>query len=484
MHHPFQVIAKISRPEKQFLLAASGPKLLCVNLEDGTIASQWQAEVVKTAAVSEKLKTEESNEPPAKKRKTAQPEQEAPNVTAIEITPDGSHAVIVTGEDKTIRVFHVSSEGVLTEKSQRCMAKRPSAITLTNEGNMILCADKFGDAYSLPLLPTPEQDEAARQAAVNIAKPREPAASETTVHSKANRRALEYQRKQAEEKTKDNAQEKDHLKLKETLLFAHDLLLGHVAMVIDIIAAQKPPVKEGQRPRSYVITSDRDEHIRVSRGPPQSHVIESFCLGHGEFVSKLCLVDPDILVSGGGDDDLFVWDWLGGRLLSKLSLRSAVIRVTGQSEDDCKIAVSGLWLLPGTTAEQNRLLIGCEGVPALFHCAVSTLQDDNATIDTFPLDGNLLDLAIDKGLIIVSIDNIHKPTSVTDIDNSTIFKPRLQIFTLDEALQNQTETFRHQLVEVNEMMTTEWHEKSLRTLLYGIGPLRKRRNEYGADLEE
>jgi hypothetical protein len=62
------------------------------------------------------------NEPPAKKRKTVAPEEQAPNVIAIEATPDGSHAVIITGEDKSVRVFEVSDQGVLTEKSQRFRA--------------------------------------------------------------------------------------------------------------------------------------------------------------------------------------------------------------------------------------------------------------------------------------------------------------------------------------------------------------------------
>lgn len=49
-------------------------------------------------------------------------------------------------------------------------------------------------------------------------------------------------------------------------------IVGHVSMVTDMVLT--PDDK-------YVITSDRDEHIRVSRYP-NGYNIETFCLGHTE----------------------------------------------------------------------------------------------------------------------------------------------------------------------------------------------------------
>ena len=68
----------------------------------------------------------------------------------------------------------------------------------------------------------------------------------------------------------------------------------------------------------YLITAERDEKIRVSRYP-NTYEIVTFCLGHGEYVSSLCMHDG-YLVSGGGDGFLCVWDWLNGVELSRFDL--------------------------------------------------------------------------------------------------------------------------------------------------------------------
>lgn len=96
-------------------------------------------------------------------------------------------------------------------------------------------------------------------------------------------------------------------------------VLGHVSMLTALALGY-----DAQN-RTYVISADRDEHIRVSRFPA-SHVIEQFCFGHQQFVSSLLINDLDasVLFSAGGDDEVFVWDWLNGKQLQKLSLRDHV----------------------------------------------------------------------------------------------------------------------------------------------------------------
>ena len=123
------------------------------------------------------------------------------------------------------------------------------------------------------------------------------------------------------------------------MAFEHALLLGHVSMLTAIALGFREDGKGGKK--EYIITGDRDEHIRVSRGVGQAHIIESFCLGHHEFVSRLCIPPghPEVLISAGGDDDLFVWDWLHGRLLLTVDLLSCVQGVIPEAS---QTAVSGL----------------------------------------------------------------------------------------------------------------------------------------------
>ena len=166
------------------------------------------------------------------------------------------------------------------------MTRRPCSITLTSDDSTILCADKFGDVYSLPLIPRP--DYVIPEAPAEPVQEEEwiPSATVLTVHSGRNRKTLEDQLKQ---KKKGPAPPKDEMK------FEHQLLLGHVSMLTDIVNAEVDA-------RHYIITADRDEHIRVSRGIPQAHIIEGFCFGHEAFISKLCLCPGLILVQNRRND--------------------------------------------------------------------------------------------------------------------------------------------------------------------------------------
>jgi tRNA (guanine-N(7)-)-methyltransferase subunit TRM82 len=231
------------------------------------------------------------------------------------------------------------------------MSKRPSGVAMLGK-DTILIADKFGDVYSLPLLPTKEDDEravAARSAAI-VSKPYKPTATSLTVHSGANVRALEIQERQSKEIVPT--------KPKEQMLFAYTLLLGHVSMLTTILTAEK--VSEDNKKRRFIITADRDEHIRVSREPPQAFVIEDYCLGHEAFVNSLCLATPDLLVSGGGDDDIFMWDWTTGELRGKASLSDAVQVIVKDSQalsNQQRIAVSGLWRIGSLEGDDVSLVV-------------------------------------------------------------------------------------------------------------------------------
>lgn len=206
------------------------------------------------------------------------------------------------------------------------MPKRPCDVAITADGQTILTADKFGDVYALPLLPSDDAPEESSGAPAAVAPQARPPASKganpLTVHTQRNLQALEHQARQRANNARKDAGP----------AFAHQLLLGHVSMLTCIAVATHAG-------KPYILTADRDEHIRVSRGMPQTYVIETYCLGHTSFVSAMCLPEPGVLVSGGGEDDLFVWDWFAGFLKAKVPLLEHAKRTHPDAD---KVAVAGL----------------------------------------------------------------------------------------------------------------------------------------------
>jgi len=85
------------------------------------------------------------------------------------------------------------------------------------------------------------------------------------------------------------------------------LVMGHYASITDMILSP-----DGK----YLLTSDKDEHIRISHYP-EVYDIQCYCFGHTQFVSGLLLLahQPDFLISGGGDASLRLWNWHTGDLI-------------------------------------------------------------------------------------------------------------------------------------------------------------------------
>lgn len=298
-----------------------------------------------------------------------------PVVTHLASTASGGHVVAVTGHDKTLWVLAHDGAGGLAQLSRRAMPKRPSALQISPDGGAggtILSADKFGDVYSVPLLPDPGWVPSAADAASVVHKPQ---ATPLTVHSKRNLDALRAQQRQTERLLSPSSttdKQKQQQQQQQQPAFEMTLLLGHVSMLTDLLVAERG---DGRR---YIVTSDRDEHIRVSRGAPQAHVIESFCLGHKDFVGAMVIPPAadddndaknsddqgrrsgDVLVSGGGDPDLFVWDWVRGRLLSRAGILPLAREIAPETT---KVAVSGLYSLeaPSSSGERLRYILAiCE----------------------------------------------------------------------------------------------------------------------------
>jgi tRNA (guanine-N(7)-)-methyltransferase subunit TRM82 len=251
------------------------------------------------------------------------------------------------------------------------MPKRPCAIALSYNESAIICADKFGDVYSLPLLIShgsigqdcstiPSNSRHSTPLALESFRP---AANVLTVHSARNRKALQNQSRQEHKETE-----------KTEVHFEQKLLLGHVSMLTDVALVEY----DG---RNYIVTADRDEHIRISRGIPQTHIIEGYCLGHTEFVSCLCApaTYPDLLISGGGEDEIYVWNWLEGKIVQKVNLRSQISKYILEANQDLDAAevigiTGGRFCLPSNIAVSNikhmakgpnmqsdHIIVACEG---------------------------------------------------------------------------------------------------------------------------
>lgn len=408
------------------------------------------------------------------------------------------------------------------------MPKRPCSVTLTTDEGTILCADKFGDVYALPLKETesPKTErinetplDNERPDAIPQRKQYVPAASLSTVHTKRNQQALKNQQYISNKVTE-----------KKALDFAHELLLGHVSLLTDLAhVTVKPQESSSNHLRNYIITSDRDEHIRVSRGLPQAHIIEGYCLGHTEFISRMCIPSwqPEILVSGGGDDFLIVWDWLTGSVRQKVDLKNMVAasmdelsektredgstlrtenQATHDSDTTFKIAVSGIW---ATQVSDNmkddigELVVACEGqvdalvlvthtnrlfrVPVLFiyHMTSSrTLEYRQYLL----LEGNVLDVAILHGQssFLVSMDSVHIPFSMTMVEKGGS-RPALVAYSYiaDYGRWVRGHGIEHVLAAINDWdalqdcrsAKMDSNSPILSNLLYGIENLRKRGQE-------
>lgn len=104
-------------------------------------------------------------------------------------------------------------------------------------------------------------------------------------------------------------------------------ILGHLSMLLDVL------VTDDSR---FIVTCDRDEKIRVTNYPG-THLIETYCLGHTEYVSAISFLPTDpsqILVSISGDKMLKIWNYLQGIEVFEHELPAAGLKMILRKIDE------------------------------------------------------------------------------------------------------------------------------------------------------
>ncbi|KAL3481228.1 hypothetical protein BJX99DRAFT_219380 [Aspergillus californicus] len=467
--HPFQCVQFVKRKagdSNSVLVAAAGAKLFSYAAENGQRLSVWP-----------------QDGPPEKKRKVDPSEQSSvapakkPNAwTSIPIltpTPDGEYLVALTGEDKCIRVFQIEEDGSFEQLSARPVPKRPCAITFM-DNNDILLGDKFGDVYSMPLIPSTKPRATSKYSRQE--KPKKLAATNLTVHTQRNLRSLEMQKQQRASKNPNKVKENNA----EKPTFDVDLLLGHVSLLTDVaFVSLSTSDPSSTRKRSYILSADRDEHIRVSRGPPQAHIIENHCFGHTAFITKLCIPAwaPEIVISGGGDPYLLVWNWTTSQILHKILLVKETPEATAN-----EVVVRGIWA--ASFGSKQLVFVALEGQPDL---QTFTLDSKGTLTPEQPLKttGNILDIQPreDINTVLISVDNIRQPGSTQEWRSSPSPAPLLEAFQLKPGteISEWTTVSDNMLSTINASntvaisATTEGKDKTaLNNSLYGLENLRKK----------
>jgi tRNA (guanine-N(7)-)-methyltransferase subunit TRM82 len=371
------------------------------------------------------------------------------------------------------------------------MPKRIVDLALVEHGNKILCADKFGDVFAIPLFPpTSDSEPTSKPSSGTPALDTGMAGLDTTekVYESEEQKQRHIERQKANiAREQAAAERRKRLQVDYNIPFAHDFVLGHVSMLLSLLTITLPAdhAQANGKEKTWILTSDRDEHIRITRFP-QSFVIEGFCLGHTQFVKTMLAPSWDLtsLVSGGGDEYLLVWDWKERKIVQKVDLVVPVQAVLGpdakifvpktgergeaeasEEEGIYKFAVSGLWEVPSI----HGILVGIERVPALF--LFTFTQEGLKHTSTLSLPGNFLDAAVLPGNKVFA-----------SVDPADAGKPLLGAYTLTETGE-WSETTLDGVARIVEQCVVEAVDLSEELVgamaphvLYPVGSLRK---EYG-----
>lgn len=256
------------------LLQTHGASVVVVGLNDRAFAivkggNEGDADDVVSASAFELMADDSAEVKSSGNKDSGNPRE----VQAVSCTKTGSKEdaptcwVAVSREDKTLSLYSVDGSGTREAPTQLKpgvtyrLAKRARCLTFCEVGArlVVIAGDLSGDATAFPVpdAPLSEADDAPTK--------------------KGHRR----------------------------------LLLGHTASILT--GLNVAPSLDGSG-GATILTSDRDEKVRVSRFP-QTNVVRGYLLGHTSFVSTMDAVASDrggkraLCVTGSGDGTVRLWDY-------------------------------------------------------------------------------------------------------------------------------------------------------------------------------
>ncbi|KAL7198762.1 hypothetical protein ACSBR2_021127 [Camellia fascicularis] len=197
--------------------------------------------------------------------------------------------LVTAGDDKLVKIWNTDAWRCISTVSSE---KRVSAVAISNDGLFVCFADKFGVVWVVDLDGFHENQALAGKKAAPI--------------------------------------------------------LAHYCSIITSL--------EFSPDGRFIISADRDFKIRVTLFPKKpldgAHEIQSFCLGHSEFVSCLAFVcasdyPEGFLVSGSGDSTVRLWDITSGSLLDtcEVGAEAGFLESNGKA-DEYGPAITDLCAIP------------------------------------------------------------------------------------------------------------------------------------------
>lgn len=184
-------------------------------------------------------------------------------------------------------------------------------------------------------------------------------------------------------------------------------ILGHVSMLSEDLVV---PFNN----KKFILTSDRDEHIKVSNYP-KSYVVKNWLFGHREYVSELHIPqsNPELLISGGGDDFLCLWKWYENKEICKIQLRDLIKPYLNDSHlpserfmtESSIMEISVSKLLTYKSNDKLILIVSCEQT----NCILTFEISENYAVkhlQTFEVSSPLVDICLDShsGVLVGSLD--------------------------------------------------------------------------------